>query len=43
MLDELTDALRRTSPTLWRDLVGMAALAVVILGGLHLPALLGAV
>lgn len=38
MLSELKDAFRRSQPTLMQDALGAAALAVMLLVVLHLPA-----
>ncbi len=43
MIDDVKLALRRASPTLWRDLLGIAAIGVALVVALHLPAALGAV
>jgi hypothetical protein len=43
MLEDVKTALARTSDTLWSDLLGMAALAVVLVSALFLPSLLGAI
>ncbi len=43
MLQDVRTALQRTGDTLWADLLGMAALAVMLLSALFLPSLLGAI
>jgi hypothetical protein len=43
MLQDVKQALHRASDTLWRDILGMAALGVVFLITLYLPNLLGVV
>ncbi len=43
MLEDVKTALTRTGDTLWADLLGMAALAVMLLSILFLPSLLGAI
>jgi len=37
MIHELATVLRRSRSTLLEDLVGVVALAVILLGALHLP------
>ena len=39
MLTEFKDRLRRCAPTLAQDAAGVAALAVMLMAGLHLPLL----
>lgn len=43
MLQDVKQALHRASDTLWRDVLGMAALGVLFLSALYLPSFLGAV
>lgn len=43
MLQDVKQALHRASDTVWRDILGMAALGVVFLSSLYLPSMLGAV
>ncbi|MEV8465575.1 hypothetical protein AB0T83_02110 [Fluviibacterium sp. DFM31] len=40
MIQDVRTALDRSSQTLWKDLVGVAALGVTFVSLLHLPALL---
>jgi len=40
MMHEIKDILTRSSATIWQDLAGGVGLVVVLVGGLHLPALL---
>jgi hypothetical protein len=39
MIDTVKTALNRRSGALWRDAIGALSLAVILLGALHLPAL----
>jgi len=43
MLEDVSTALSRSGDTLWADVLGMAALAVMLLTALFLPSLLGAI
>ena len=40
MMHEIKSILSRSSSTIWQDLAGGIGLVVVLVGGLHLPALL---
>ena len=40
MLQDLRSAFQRSHATLVQDIAGMAALAVMLMAGLHLPALM---
>lgn len=40
MLRDLKTTLARCQPTLWQDALGAASLMVLLLAGLHLPALI---
>lgn len=39
MIDTVKIALNRSSATLWQDAIGAIALAVILVGSLHLPVL----
>lgn len=43
MIRDVRQALCRSSDTLWKDMLGMAALGVTFVSILHLPALLAAI
>ena len=39
MIEQITNLVRRSSGTLVEDLIGVAALTILLLGALHLPGL----
>lgn len=43
MFEDVRTALHRTGDTFWADVLGMAALAVMLASALFLPSLLGAI
>lgn len=40
MIDTVKTALARSSATLWQDALGAIALAVILMGALHLPVMI---
>jgi hypothetical protein len=40
MLDTVKTVLSRNAATLWQDALGAIALAVILMGALHLPAMI---